>query len=51
MFVDLISILFCVCACTDSKEGVGGDISVCGFDINFILCLCLYRLKRKGGGR
>ena len=28
VFVDLILILFCVCACRDSKEGVVGDISV-----------------------
>ena len=28
-----------------------GDISICGFDIDFVLCLCLYRLKRRGGGR
>ena len=35
----------------DSKEGVVGDISICGFDIDFVLCLRLYRLKRRGGGR
>ena len=35
----------------DSKEGVVGDISVCGFDIDFVLCVRLYRLERRGGGR
>ena len=35
----------------DSKEGLVGDISICGFDVNFVLCLRLYRLKRRGGGR
>ena len=35
----------------DSKEGMVGDNSICGFDIDFVLCLCLYRLKRRGGGR
>ena len=35
----------------DSKEGVVGDISVCGFDIDFVLCVRLYRFERRGGGR
>ena len=35
----------------DSTEGVMGDISICGFDVDFVLCLRLYRLKRRGGGR
>ena len=42
MFVALILILFCVCACIDSKDGVMGDISVFFlFDIDFVLCLRL----------
>ena len=28
-----------------------GDISVCGFDIDFVLCVRLYRFERRGGGR
>ena len=35
----------------DSKEGVVGDISVCGFDIDFVLCVRLYKFERRGGGR
>ena len=49
MFVALILILFCVCACIDSKDGVMGDISVFFlFDIVVCFVFALVGIQKKG---
>ena len=40
--IDFFVVFALVIGGADSKEGLVGDISICGFDVNFVLCLRLY---------